>query len=320
MIKKLLLTAALLAPGLAYGEEEVVPRPALAAGFTTPVVQADFTVPGNFWSDTSKYITNCNAAASIANQPLTWHFTFIPFGEASNPLPCSRTVITPDPTFGNQALHVVYTPADYSNDNAGTFAFPTPGSGQDTAWLPNEFYVKQVVRSTSSSIQQNNPGPTRMAWALWSSSTNVFYPTPNIDSDFFEIGFQLPGYRFGGQFQDGAKISYYDNCCIYSPATFTLDFTQYHTLEALVTSNETNNIAMCLWMDGTFEGCLSGAAPSGYDYARRDRSIYNNTSTQYGSGSPVNNLEWYIKSFEVWACPNFTTSTCPGTVITSWPQ
>jgi hypothetical protein len=52
-----------------------VPPPAAAAGFTSPVINADFTTPGNFWSNTADYITNCGAASSVPNQPSTWHFS-----------------------------------------------------------------------------------------------------------------------------------------------------------------------------------------------------------------------------------------------------
>jgi len=48
---------------------------AAAAGFNTCVVAADFTVSGNFWSNTANYVTNCGASASVAGTPSSWHFT-----------------------------------------------------------------------------------------------------------------------------------------------------------------------------------------------------------------------------------------------------
>jgi hypothetical protein len=87
MIKKVLLTAALLAPGLAYGQVSapldppvvpagsapVAPAPAQAAGFTTCVMCIDFTAPtGGVWTSNGTGAAAYQPAGVNASQPSTW--------------------------------------------------------------------------------------------------------------------------------------------------------------------------------------------------------------------------------------------------------
>jgi hypothetical protein len=341
MIKKLFFTATLLAPCLAYGagpsadlsvqitpagSGPPAPAQAQAAGFTSNVLKADFTVPGNSWSNPASYVVNCGAAASVANQPSTWHFTFFHWANSSERMPCTDTSIVTDPVSGGQVLDAEIKASEYSGDltvnNGAVLGFPSPaGLGVNTSWLPNEIYTKITLRLDSASYNQGSNIHGLYDW--WSTTTA--YGTAWVDIDVAEIAFGGgtsycggPNPSFYGQLNqaDHTQPIQYSGALCYST-----DPTQYHTLEALTTSDEKTNLAFCEWFDGTFVGCKSPFSltyDNGYAYNLRDRSTFLSVLTN-GASSVSNDIHVYIKSMEIWTCANYTTSTCPGTIVDHWP-
>jgi hypothetical protein len=147
MIRELLLTAALLLPGLAYGQnpsasfsDQVVPAgsdpiacdfgpnapslpaPANEAGFTHCLMNADFTsstTDGNGinYSNTATYVKECGASPTSRNNTiwdLSW-FNANTYGYNYN-LPCTGHLeIVTDPITSTQALEMSYLTTDYNN-------------------------------------------------------------------------------------------------------------------------------------------------------------------------------------------------------------
>jgi hypothetical protein len=332
MIKQLFFTAVLLAPSIAYAgnpsadlsvqivppppPNPVVPPQAAAAGFTTPVVQADFTVPGNFWSNTANYITNCGAPNSVSGQPSTWHFTYVQWSVGTK-LPCSRTAITTDPTFGGQVLNEQMQIGDFGTQGVA-LEFPAVVNQLGT-WLPNGYYIKIVARCDAGCVQ--NSGGVQGHVAFWSHTVN-YSDASTVDNDDWETFLNLPRFYYCGQINEwpGPKgdysVPYFPNGTICS-AQGTPDFTQYHTIEALYTSDGSTKTEQCVWLDGTLLKCSGGSFVHSTSYAEKDRA-WDSAIATYG-GNPNFDENLYIKSIAIFSCANAGKSTCPGTVVDHWP-
>ena len=316
MNKKLFFIAALLAPGLTYGADisaplsgqvvsagstSAVPAPAAAAGFTTQVLNADFTSAA--WANPANYVVSCGATQSVSNQPSTWHFySGLAFGSA---LPCSRTSIMTDPVFGNQTLRFQYLVSDYQTTYDGWLSFPS--NFGKTGLLPNELYTRIVWRSDAGTINQQG-GSNVGHLAYW--STTMSYRTPKYwnDENFKESFANL---------QWKNSLWEWPEQLVVSNSLQTVDMTQYHTMESLVTSDENTNVYECTWLDGTFIDCIHQSFIHSQTYSEHNRAVILALGV-YGQ-PPVSNMTAYIKSIEIYSCPNFATSTCPGTMVTTWP-
>lgn len=338
MIKKLFV-AALLVPGLAYGANPsadlsvqivpagspapAVPAQAAAAGFTTQVLNADFTQTTGTWSNTANFMTNCGAAESVPNQPATWHFTAFDW-PSRNPLSClPYTQLVTDS--GSQVLKFVQPKNGSEHDQDMGFPHQLGGGSDVTSWLPPEYYSKIVVRMDNAGIWQSPDCCIRGQGVFWSTTT-TYGGTAWWDEDFTEFGWagDANSYKFEGQSQEGNHTGGFVSHCCSDTAFGAIDISSgYHTLETLVTSNETSNMSLCIWWDGSFVGCTGGGLTlgSGYAYKARDRAYYLALNTINNSGRPPPNADliMYIKSLQIFSCANFATGTCPGTIVDHWP-
>ena len=313
MIKKLFYIAALLLPGLAYGGSPStdlsvqvvsaqsglqVPAPAQAAGFTTLALNADFTTSA--YSNTATYINECGASSG-------WRwFLFYSGAGHPNQVPCGKASITMDN--GGQVLHLQYLPSDLqAGKNAGgdgnyiEFQWPvgfhalSDGIGPT---LPNEMYTEITFRTTAPSLNQANAGIPLDYWATsWCAC--------EYELDFFEVnnGF---AYQNGWYYSSTFGSAY-------------LDFTQYHTLGVLFTSDESRVLEQCMYLDGTLINCGANQGLSSSNYAQHDNTlnILFGSGLCFGGATPcvVNAEDYYIKSITLWECSNYKTQGCPGPVI-----
>src|SRR5712671_1773582 len=301
MIKKLLFMIALLAPGLAYGVDPsadlsvrivppgsppAVPAPAAAAGFTNPVVQADFTTGSGFWSTPANYIVECGAAASTPQVPATWHFHVgLTFGGG---LPCARANIVSDG--GLSALQVKVLrgdPGDGSHGRGGLI-FPALWGEQNgnSNWMPNAYYIRLTFRFDSQTLTQGGPG----AYGddeFWSTGGSYPGVTTWVDLNVGETQNDNVGnlVRFAGgywEWQSGGCQGPPFICNLFGthdPPRF--DMTQYHTIEMLWTSDGSSIAASCEWLDANgnyngpgFLGCGSGSYVNGSNYSEHSRIYY----------------------------------------------
>src|SRR5690348_16001070 len=106
MIKKLSFMAALWLPGLAYAGNpsadlsvQIVPAPppapAVAAGFTTLTLNADFSTP--FYANKANWL-DCGGATSPQ-----WYKQWVAFGSNGVAAPCSAILQETDPLTGRPA-------------------------------------------------------------------------------------------------------------------------------------------------------------------------------------------------------------------------
>ena len=299
-----------------------VPAQAAAAGFTAQILKADFTQTTGPWSNAANFMTNCGAANSVPGQPSTWHFTYNiwPTGPS---LPCDHASIAVDPDFGNRALLLRMTPADYAtnnNSNQGDdLMFPDyvgHNTGQNT-WVPMEQYVKIVWREPASSY---NMGGTCGPISCYGSGVSAPWSAPlsfsSENLDWSEIG----GYTSLSTLYFFQTIGNYSGGEVDSPPG--QDVTKYKTIEGLSTSDGSTVLAMCLWVDGNWAGCIRGFSKS---YTVRDYITLVALNINRGPNDPQsmpNELDVYIKSLEWWSCPNYLTANCVGAgfpVVDHWP-
>lgn len=356
MIRKLLFTAALLFPGLAYagspsadlsvqvvpadppssitpdyGPNYVcsgafctsgIPTPAYNAGFTHMALNGDFS--NSLYSNISTWLTGCGAAGWPAWN-FSWGFRF------GNNGPCNRIDMEPDSTIGGeQVLHIQFRNSDTTTYNTDAFALSWPtgwttaSSGSGT--LPMEAYFEITFRFTSASLSEG-ASPAGPLDIYWNSVVNGG-TSGNIEPDFMEIDPHPP--NWGGGLIDWLSNGPNFGDMYGGTGIFTVDVSQYHTLQVLLTSDESTVFSKCTWIDGvaTETGCVqispqnnpncNGCAPAIYQLHTLEPNVW------VGSGgvSIANNIDMYIQSIRIWECAGYKASVsettgCPGTVITT---
>ncbi len=231
------------------------------------------------------------------------------------PVSCGDSHIVTDSLNGHQALLITW-PAGVPHMPVGVYlCWPTCAGtgGSTTAWMPTEQYAKIVFRTDYNSMHQTTSPPTPGHLVWWSSAKNHF--TTWWDEDYYE---SFDYTHFCHQFNEWAPILYPSGYTCNTP-----DTTVYHTLETLVTSNESTIIAMCSWFDGVFQDCLTAASGyGGTDFQDHDRGWMLGYDAGYAPGIPTSlplDSNIWVASIEFWSCATFATTGCPGAVVDHWP-
>ena len=175
MIKKLFFTAALLAPGLAYGADpsanlpiqivpaSAVPAPAQAAGFNNLIINDNFQDPS--FANTANWL-DCAGAGS----PKWWR-AWVGFGSIDGP--CSAITQATDPNGGQLALRLHWQDSYFSGNNGHGHNLPIQttdnnGNGRRT---PLGFYIE--VRARSTSPQTVAPGMGTWSYTEMAALTEI---------------------------------------------------------------------------------------------------------------------------------------------------
>jgi hypothetical protein len=330
------LTLDVSAPGAA-------PAPAVAAGFTTPIIQADFTAGGTVKifggapianTNTNQYITNCGAAASIPNQPATWHFTYSATGNSGNTLPCpgnisivSDTGVSPN----TQALTRTLGVGQLASVDA-SLSFPVV-YGQpccNTSWLPNETFRIVTFRTDCGTLFQKDPsncffqpGTQNGEVAMWSTVADSAY-TNHIDLNDIETNYAGGNQVWVGSMGYGAGGNIGPAFASAGPTAPPV----YITAATLYTSDESSAIWACQWINPNasyttgFTGCVSVSPTPSSIYTMRDRTYMFSTAMNPGAnfdGVQSFPLNMWITKFEMWSCAGVASGSCPGPMISTWP-
>lgn len=317
MIKRLFFMAALLAPGLTYGANPSVnlslqivpaatipapgsiPAPAAAAGFTTQALNADFTVVGGFYSNTANFVDNCGATSAQR-----FYTQIFDGGYAS----CNTTRIITDPVYGGQVLLFEQSALNEVNTLDWPSHYTQPGLS-----LPNEIYVRATFRTTTTSMTEGDHKPIDFFMILNATGYSAWF-----EPDFLEVC--LPGYCPNNNNSVGGMIDWPMGVGNFSSGntTWNMDLTQYHTAEFLLTSDESTRVYKCTWIDGTFIDCNNIVLHDPNEYHQHQNAL----TAWIGAigGTPYVHLAQFLfKKIEIWECPNYQTTGCPGTMITTWP-
>jgi hypothetical protein len=268
------------------------PAQAIAAGFTTPVINSDFTSAA--YSNTSTWL-DCAGASN----PIWW---------LGNGFPPPPQAICPTITTdgGSQVLQMVWPTT--GNNTAGTgitSGFP-PSSGPQ---LPaSSFYLEGVMRwvNVANAFAQ-------APWiALWNGCSIEFDTYENTS------GTGGPGYygdsimHYCGQ---SAKAIWSAPGQTTPPNYPGFDIGQYHTYGARVTTDASTGIYFCEWIDNRLQGCTTIAPndPAGVTSAMITTTpglvnfIGGGVGNQNGTSVPSNFIE-YVKRLTIWSCPNWQSA------------
>jgi hypothetical protein len=350
MIKKMFFLTPLLVPGLAYGDNSsanlsvqvvpagtntsiqcpsTAPAEASAAGYTTMAFCNDFTVP---------IATSAAGVQNIAgtglpynwfnctydNTPAVWYDALYDSGP---PPPCSDangsrvsqvtdTGVTPN----TLALQLVYLITDQAATPGGKSSLTMSTAsvldgGPASTWPQNSYY--EVTYRDNLSTQPNACGPTCQTLK---GNTDFFgidikqrhsNTTPYTEYDFvenFSINCCLNDnnalHSWGGNTADGNHP--------FAPTGANQHFFDtYHTYGMLITGNGTTSQA-CGYIDHVATGnCL--AIPDQIKYDPTQRNFWIIFVGNEGDPSltlDVNIYAW-IKSFAVWSCPNWNSTSSP---------
>ena len=257
MIKKLLFTAALLVPGLAYagtpsatlpgqiapaGSDPGVPAPAAAAGFTTVAINDDFSQP--FWANKANWL-DCNDGITSPPASPLYYRSWVGFGFPA--APCSAVLQETDQLTGLPALHMYWKQAFYNvslgnESNMLQTVNGTGGGGATGRLIPPNAYFEVTARLVSSAA-------TDVHWNIWSYTANG---SVNFEWDALETWVDNG---------DTTSCATLGGCTTSNPANagFT-PISGYHRYGWRNTSDGTTASWWCFYIDDSKKGC---ANPSG---------------------------------------------------------
>lgn len=311
-----------------------VPPLAAKAGFSTEMFNIDFTTSGGAWSNVNTFLSNCGAAHSTPSMPSTWTITLLRYGD-DQPLPCGNAAIKADPDTGDsQVFYWKWTVAQWSasvaaapgnnNYTQAYLAFPAYGgnTGNTSAWLPPQHYLRIVYRTTSDSWNQPGGGSVAYFAPLW-ATTSGNGVTAWLDRNYTEA-------IAGPTTQPMWNLSLGPSptgCCS-TPDSFynftssnrvNYDF-KYHTIEGLTTSDGTSgNVWACVVLDGNPEGCVEATGQASTVTTQHNITPHQNIGSASRTPGATNDYEMYIKSIVGYGCTAWLTDPCQGTPVTSYP-
>jgi hypothetical protein len=320
MIKKLLLTAALLAPALAYcqlgvplnplppvappAQDPTVPAPAAAAGFTTLALNADFSQPA--YSNIATWVDGCGGPTS----GYRWVYSYYSYIQGA---PCGDLIMETDSSIGKQVLHFQTHPGDTTPPGASyqalVLAWPDHAfQASAVNWIGSQMYMEITFRIDAASLAQST------GFVIGGGDlTATNQPGNWLEPDIMEIHSNSndgTGWVYGDGTIEWVNYAISNGLFSNPPGNLRLDMTAYHTIGTLFTSN-TTDFAKCYYLDGTKLGCWSFTLTNPSILPKLDQIFV------WGNGAPAqsNNVDTYIQSINIWMCANWKTQACVGTLI-----
>ncbi len=321
------------------------PAMAAAAGFTTQVLDADFTSPA--YSNPATFVDNCGTGLTGP------HFVWAHFLSATRMNCASDVTVIPDPddpTGSPQVLSVSCPPSEGCARQAtgGNIQWPhvlwqlsEPCNTFTAGCMPIEYYFELVFRiPTAGWDQSSGAAHVNHYWTGRNSDPSGGIPYPNVymETDPFETvgppstNCAAQGIPLAPCYTQGGVENSNDPQVVTTPQGefgqgTTTDFQNYHTLAALVTSDGSSVIWECVFVDGALTNpsgttqCISMTSQPSFSpggYLQHDNG-FTTEFDLFGTGNPVVPIQVLYKSLKIWECPNYQTATCSGTLITHWP-
>jgi hypothetical protein len=340
MMKKLLFMAALLVPGLAYGQNpsadlsvQVVPGsdpPGIVcaigpnttagptgvaatdtqtAGFTTCALNSDFS--NSFFANFDNWMAGDNGCGH-ATTPIWYN---------SVNTPCSDYNIVTDGSNGT-VLKISLTNADLSAGRIASQLISQPGSGSGQPY-PMATYVELRARIVPGSPL--NGSGQNLVWQSFLAPPSGSTLTSFVEENLAEGYFNPLG--FAGSFNATGVSNFNENLqtalelCPTGCGNF--DPTVMHTYGALSTTDGNQALSWCLYADrvpGTYTklGCYNNTGVTPAVLPWRAHQMY---ILEAGYNGPV---DVYVEYFRVWSCSTWNSggaadlapaAVCPGTVV-----
>lgn len=286
-----------------------------AANFTTCARYSDWTttIPNSVGTGLPSNWLDCSGSSTTT--PLAQWTWFTNLG------PCSMVVQQTDPTTGGLALHITEGPSTSwfyelgTGPQAGDF---NPATYANKNWTyPMGVYIEYVLRDDSQYINGYNDEVN-----FWTFNLSV-YGTGNtglgtcagtgwqygtyIELDFNETT-SLPG---------GAGYTTHDWLCNGTadqngPYNYSLTLSNYTTYGYLITNDGNNNLATCVYINGTRQFCQTSATTDsqGTIYGRNTLQFTESYNDCNSSVCP-NPINTYIKYFKVFTCGQWLNNSTP---------
>lgn len=356
MIRKLVFTAALLAPGVAYaanpsaafsdqvvpaGSDPIacaigpaytgsIPAPAVAAGWTTCVANYDFTTSSNFTFGGNAYnFSNMSSWLSCAggsgpSSPLWGDDNW-----GGGNTPCSYMTIGADPLYPStvpQVLKLTIPSGSTTAVELGT-ANTNNGTSGTSIWAAfptTNMYVQTTFRLDAPSISSYCTGGCASGTGgylgtvdFWSVGTT----SASVEVDFIEV-FGAGTFAQSALNSAGAGGQSYGN--------FTLD-SNYHVQASLTTAKAGVGLSLCDYLDGVAASSGSCAFSTANQSLAQMEGYLINGAAFNARGALSGAIPYYLKSVVVFSCagwnntnpPTFTTGSTnncvPSQVFTAAP-
>jgi hypothetical protein len=289
MMKKLLFMAALLVPGLAYGQNpsadvsvQVVPgsdppngiacaigpnassgptgvaaTDTATAGFTTCALNSDFST--SFFANLNNWLGGANSCGGSVASPIWQNVA----NGAPQPAPCSDITIVTDGSNG-QVLDLKFTNADFAvGHNGGTTLFSGFIGGPGQLYSTGIYFewrgrvTTQTIHSYDGAVQGS------LIWGPFKYVPTGFGSGPAIEWDFDEMyagpplspGLQVTGSQ--GPVNSTGGVNWPNNPAheVCPRGCTNFDPTITHTYGNLITTDGNQAMSVCYYIDGTKLGC-----------------------------------------------------------------
>lgn len=349
MIKKLLFTAALLSPGIAYAQNPSadlsvqvvpagsgpiacdigpaytgsIPRVAQAAGFTKCAANYDFAQP--FFSNTTTWFQCPDNGSSLANNASSTALLYWQHTGGGPDGPCSDINMITDG--GSQVLDLTFTPTDFDNQVGGGYINVVSRSGYNNPnsagfHFPNGSFIEAVDRITAASytsVAADNGALLGGPWEYGNNSQNQCI----IEFDWQEL-YKNQQNNNGGSIEHcpgNFKAQFWEPSGQNIQAGY--DATTYNTYGHLATQDNNGNLSVCLYLNGT-PLSPTPCATNTFVNGPSDAAVNTQNSVILWAGAqnpnqgcggtpncirPTGNVDVLYKQVTVWTCPDYKTTT-----------
>ncbi len=297
---------------------EAPPSQAVAAGFTTCVVNIDWTQTSDSTWLPASYRTN-EALTTLdwydqtgTNSSLMWHWWS---ANSSYPpyFPASDMIITTD---GGKQVMAVHGAVASLSAGMNTYWGTTEGyNSVRTPLWPSNFYAEIMMRLPNLSSSGYLSGDDEVLNDNAAINSGIGFNNPdNLQSDGAAQGGTAGG-------NDQVHGTYWANndteltcfitgseteCNNNLPAGYTP--ANYYSNGSLVTANGTTYYG-CQWLGGVFQSCDTGSPVEDFPYTYDEFQAY--------VGSVVSGEDYwvYVQYYRVWSCANWQTEQCNGSTL-----
>lgn len=301
-------------------DNPAVPHPAQVAGFTTLAYCADFTQQSSTnnvlngaaqtinW--TSMSWLDCNGASTHVGPLAGKQWVVFSLGYPIGP--CGAFTVAPDSVSGVNALMLTAIPS-YGNTmvemSTGVDPCSTTTNPCYEVFPTTNLYAEINWRYGSADLSNiTSPGNTTADWWSWYANTTNNNGCLEIDFiEYFDLTPIGPGYAVGCKPATIAGGS--------ASSQFTVD-ASYHTQATLETSNGTNFMTACVYLDGVEKmsgnQCATASGGDARPYTQQGYLAVMNAGdwpTALSGGSLTVDVAW----IRIWSCAGWNTTGNPAT-------
>lgn len=291
----------------------LLPAAAVAAGFTHCAANYDFSSTANFTYNGNTYnFSNKDTWFGGGGGCTQQNWLLYNLGYISPVTPCSDFSIVSDS--GLNTLRIQYTQADINAGSEMSWMTTSTGGTVGT-FFPVGEYIEWVWRLDSGTWYPNNPiGKSIEPWVIFSWSFNNTGNHVEWDAQEWFNG-------CGNTSCVGSSTSTHDwanggagfTTFICNVATGCADGANYHTYGMRATSDGTN-YGQCAYTDNALNACNSAAFGNPGDATITNYWGWGIGQQNASGGTLSAPMIGYVRRVTIFACPNWQTQQCNGTV------